>query len=154
MGCTALVAGARRLQCAGAVALACAAAAAQACPPLPAAEAAAVRAAARSLDDAIRTAQHARIEPWVSKRFLQILGDGERVGRERFVAALSGAKPAVYTVSALAVCGWRDTAVVTFDADFPGAGAGAPPVRTFIVDVWRRENGTWRVAFEQIGVRR
>jgi hypothetical protein len=141
-------------RCVLAALLACTAFTAQACPPLPTADASALRSAAARLDDAIRAGRRVQIEPFVSAAFSQVLGDGERVGREHFIAALSGAKPAVYSVSGLAVCGWRDTAVVTFDADFPGVGAGSPPVRTFIVDVWRRENRVWRLAFEQIGVKR
>ena len=64
-----------------------------------------------------------------------------------------------FQVSKLQICGWADTAVLTFDTVFPvGEGSARREVSTFIVDVYRRAgaeaSAPWQLVFEQIGVRR
>lgn len=130
-----------------------------ACPPLSEETSARVNEAAATIDAAIRRGDRAALEPLVAETFEQVLGNGERVDRRRFVTALTTGPAAQFTVSRMAVCGWADTAVVTFDAEFVVADA---PIRrtvsTFIVNIYRRQpqhsNARWQLAFEQIGVRR
>jgi hypothetical protein len=130
-----------------------------ACPPLPSPAAAQVNQAVAAIDGAIRSADRKALERNVARSFEQVLGNGERVGRTRFIDALSQGSGIQFTVSHLRTCGWPDTAVVTFDADFDtGEGSDRRTVSTFIVDLYKRETQRgrprWVLAFEQIGVRR
>jgi len=132
---------------------------ASACPPLPAARAAQVNEAVAAVDDAIRRSHLAALERLVAPDFEQVLGNGERVDRRGFVAALTTGPAAQFSVSRLQLCGWHDTAIVTFDAEFVvGDEAARRSVSTFIVNIYRRQplqgEPPWQLAFEQIGVRR
>jgi hypothetical protein len=131
---------------------------AQGCPLLPAADTASATRAAQSLDAAIHAGNAGSLQQLVAPSFTQVLGDGQRVDREGYIRALSRPLGVAYRTASLSVCGWGDTAIVTFDAEFDAPRPSLPPVRAFIVNVWQRSTSPassagWQLAFEQIGVR-
>jgi hypothetical protein len=122
----------------------------------PQGDAGAVDAVAQRLDAAIFERDAAMLRRIVSPGFVQVLGDGTRADRERFIEQLTAPGPTPdHAVSPREIRMLGDAAVVTFTLDYPvHDGTPGEVLRAHAVDVYHRQGGKWRLEFEQLTVRR
>lgn len=118
--------------------------------------AAEVDALAQRLDTIIRTRDRAALEQIVAPDFDQVLGDGSRIDRATFIQALTAPGPEVpFKTPNRRVRVAERTAIVTFQLTYGVENDPAhPPLRAFVVDVYRQDEARWLLEFEQIGVKR
>jgi ketosteroid isomerase-like protein len=115
-----------------------------------------VDALAQRLDTVIRARDRAALEEIVAPDFDQVLGNGSQVDRATFIAALTASGPDMpFRTDNRRVRIADRTAIVTFTLTYgTEADRSHPPLKAFVVDVYRQDRDSWLLVFEQIGVKR